>query len=269
MCGCHRLLMLLLMCLPAGLAAAADPEPIAPDRPIQLFNGKDLSGFYTWLKDAKYEDPKKVYSVEDGMIHISGEGMGYLATRQAYKDYHLSVEYKWGKRSDGSKYVRNSGVLVHAVGPDGAAGGQFMTCLECQLAQGCEGDFIVIRGKDTEGKLAPATITCETEIASDGKTRWKPGGKKTVYSGRQFWWSKHQPGFEELLDTRGKDDVASPVGEWTKVECICAGDRVTVKINGVTVNECFDTKPSAGKILLENEGNEIWFRNLELRPLQR
>ena len=115
----------------------------------------------------------------------------------------------------------------------------------------------------------PATITCETELASDGKTRWKPGGKRTVYSGQQFWWSKHEPGFKELLDTRGKDDVASPVGQWTKVECICAGNRVTIKINGVAVNECFDVYPAAGRILLQNESNEIYFRNVELRPLKK
>jgi hypothetical protein len=35
----------------------------------------------------------------------------------------------------------------------------------------------------------------------------------------------------------------------------------------VTVNECYDVFPSSGKILLENEGNEIFFRNLELRPV--
>ena len=87
-----------------------------------------------------------------------------------------------------------------------------MTCLECQLAQGCEGDLIVIRGKDQAGKILPATITCETELASDGRTRWKKGGVKTVYSGEQFWWSKHEPGFEEKLDNRGKWDVGQSAG---------------------------------------------------------
>jgi len=104
-------------------------------------------------------------------------------------------------------------------------------------------------------------------MASDGRTRWKAGGRKTVYSGRQFWWSKHQAGFEEKLDTRGRDDVASPLGQWTRVECLCQKDRIIVKINGVTVNECYDVFPSQGRILLQNEGSEIFFRNLQLRPL--
>jgi hypothetical protein len=255
----------------AGLAGTAEapPQPLSPsDGVIRLFNGKDLGGWSPWLKNVGRKDPNQVYSVKDGAIRISGEGLGYLATEKSYKDYHLIVEYKWGEKADGSGNVRNSGILVHAVGPDGGANGVFMTCIECQLAQGCEGDLIVIRGKDGAGKILPATITCETQLASDGKTRWKKGGTKAVYSGRQFWWSKHEPGFQEKLDTRGKDDPASPVGQWSRMECICKGNRITIKVNGVTVNECFDTWPSAGKILLENEGNEIYFRLLELHPIK-
>ena len=266
----------LWICVLTGVPAAAFSaesaveEPISPrDQVIRLFNGKDLSGFTTWLKDTGRADPKQVYSVQDGTIRISGEGIGYLATEKAYRNYHLVLEYKWGKRTLSPKIVRNSGLLLHAIGPDGGAGGIFLTCLECQIAQGCEGDLIVIRGKDENGKAIPATITCETEIAADGKTRWKPGGARTVYSGKQFWWSKHEPFFEETLDNRGKDDVASPMGQWTKVECLCDGDRVTIKINGVPVNACTAVYPSAGKILLENEGSEIYFRNLELHPLKR
>jgi hypothetical protein len=265
----RQLLGGILLGLHAGLATAAE-APVAPEREVvKLFNGRDLSGFRTWLKATGRDDPERVFRAEDRMIHISGEGAGYLATEQAYRNYHLVLEYKWGRKTDGSKYVRNSGVLLHGVGPDGGAGGVWMTSLECQLAQGCEGDLIVIRGKDDGGQAIPATIACETEIAADGKTRWKPGGKKTIYSGKQFWWSKHQPFFEELLDTRGRDDAASPLGQWTKVECVCDGNRVTIKINGQTVNECFDVLPAAGRILLQNEGNEIWFRNVELHPLKK
>jgi hypothetical protein len=255
--------------LPVAFTLAVEPstQPNVPTGAVQLFNGRDLSGWTIWLKATGREDPKKVYSVQDGAIRVSGEGLGYLATDKPYKNYHLIVEYKWGDKHDGSGNVRNAGILLHGIGPDGGANGVWMTCLECQLAQGCEGDLIVIRGKDEGGKIIPATITCETEIASDGKTRWKPGGKRVVYSGRQFWWSKHAPGFKEKLDTRGKDDVASPVGQWTRVECICKDDRVTIKVNGVTVNECFDMFPSAGKILLQCEGSEIYYRVLELHPI--
>lgn len=238
------------------------------DRIIRPFDGQGLAGFTKWLQDSKHEDPQSDYRVTDKMIHIGGRGMGYLATNDSYRDYHLSVECKWGDRMDGSKYVRNSGILLHATGPHGNARGIWMASIECQLAQGCEGDLIVIRGKDTAGKVIPVTLTSDTRMASDGRTRWQRGGAKTVYSGKQFWWSMHEPGFQELLDSRGRDDVASPLGQWTLVECICAGSRITIKINGTVVNECYDVFPTVGRILLENEKNEIYFRNLQIRPLR-
>lgn len=241
--------------------------PITPKGVIRLFNGKDLSGLYGWLKDSHYEDPRGVFTVRDGVLNISGEMDGYLATEKVYRNYHLVVEYKWGSRTYGSKTVRNSGILLHAIGPDGNRS-PWMSSIECQLAQGCVGDFIVIRGQDEQGKEIPVTLTSDTVLGPDGRTRWSRNGKPTRYSGKQFWWSKHDPDFEELIDTRGKEDVESPLGEWTRVECICRGRRITVIVNGTTVNECYDVFPSAGKILLESEGFEILFRKFELHPLQ-
>src|SRR2546426_5818371 len=93
----------------SALASADEKksEPIAPKEVIKPFNGKDLTGFTTWLKETKREDPKKVFSVQDGMIRIAGMPMGYLATDKEYKDYHLKVEFKWGKETYGAKGVRN------------------------------------------------------------------------------------------------------------------------------------------------------------------
>jgi hypothetical protein len=253
---------------PADARSQARKQPITPPSTIELFNGKDLSGLYTHLREQGNSDPQKVFRVEDGMLRATGEGFGYVATEQAYRDYHLTVEYRWGERTDGSGYVRNAGVLLHGTGPDGSAGrGAWMASLEVQLAQGCEGDLIVVRGEDEDGETIPIDIASYVRYAEDGKTRWDPDGKEVAYSGKQFWWSRHQPFFKEKLDTRGKNDVASKLGQWTKVEAICRGDRVTVKINGVTVNEAVDVWPTSGKILLQCEGNEIFYRNWTLRPL--
>ena len=271
-----RQMRFLLTCLPALLLAthapaettlATLPEAISPSEgTLRLFDGRTLKGWTTWLEQGGKNNDHQAYSVVDGTLRISGEGMGYLATENSYRDYILRLEYRWGERTDGSGFVRNSGILLHAVGPDGNAKGIWMTSIECQLAQGCEGDLIVIRGTDTQHQVVPATLTSDTRVASDGRTRWLPGGAKTVYDGKQFWWSQHHVGFEERLDTRGPNDAASPLGEWTAVECVCWRDRITIKINGVVVNECYDVFPAAGKILLENEGNEIYFRNVELSP---
>jgi hypothetical protein len=251
----------------AAQRARTKKEPISPKGAvIQLFNGKDLAGLYTWLKDTQYEDPRKVFTVSEGCLRISGEMDGYIATGEEYRDYHLITEYRWGSKTYGSKTVRNSGVLMHAIGPDGNPS-PWISSIECQVAQGCVGDFIVIRGKNPDGSVVPVTITSDTILGPDGNTRWKKGGERTVYAGKQFWWSQHDPDFKELIDTRGRHDVESPLGEWTRVECVCNGNRIIAIVNGVTVNECYDIFPSAGRILLESEGFEILFRKFELHPL--
>jgi hypothetical protein len=255
-------ILLMLLLLPS---VRADE----PKEPIRLFNGKNLAGMTSWLKDTKRDDPRKVFRVEDNVIHISGDGFGYLATDREYRDYHLTVEYKWGKKTDGGKYVRNSGVLLHGTGPDGSAGGTWMASVECQLAQGCCGDLIPIRGKDADGKVIPVSLKSETALGSDRRPRWKKGGDVVTFTGKQLWWSNHDPSFKELLDTYGKNDVESPLGEWTKVECLCAGKRITIKVNGTTVNDAFDVNPAAGKILLQCEGFELFVRTFELRPLEK
>lgn len=255
------LLSILAAAVPQGAEAVAGPK----EGVVPLFNGKDFTGLTTWLKDTRREDPRKVFTVQDGIIHVSGEGLGYVATEKEYRDYRVVVEYKWGARTDGGKYVRNSGILIHAAGADGTAGnGAWAPCIECQLAQGCVGDLIAIRSKEV-----PVTLTVETALGPDKRPRWKRGGTPTPYSGKQFWWSNHDPDFKELLDTRGKNDVESPMGEWTRVECVCEGKRLSVWVNGVQVNEATEVFPSAGRILLQCEGFEIFFRKFELQPIRK
>lgn len=241
---------------------------IVPTEVIKLFEEGSFSKLYSWLETTAYEDPKQVFSVTNGILRISGEVAGYLATKDRFRDYHLVAEYRWGERTYGSKTVRNSGILLHGVGHDGNRS-PWMASIECQIAQGCVGDFIVIRGNNLDGTVIPVTITSDVVIESDGKTRWRSDGKPTEYFGRQFWWSHHDPDFKELIDTRGRYDVESPLQEWTRVECICDGDRITVIVNGTVVNECYRAFPSSGKVLLESEGFEILFRKFELHPLRK
>jgi hypothetical protein len=266
------MLRLLLCCSAmfawASVAIAAD-EPISPKEATKLFNGKDLSGLTTWLKESKREDPKKVFRVTDGQLHLTGDGFGYIATEKAYKDYRVVIEYKWGKKTDGGKYVRNSGLLLHATGPDGGANGTWMSCIECQLAQGCCGDLIVIRGKDEKGETIPVSLTSDIVLGPDKRPRWSEGGAKTVFTNRQLWWNKHDPDFKEFLDTYGKNDVESKLGEWTKVECICEGTKLTVLVNDVKVNHAYDVTPAAGKILMQTEGFELYVQKWEIHPLKK
>ena len=130
---------------------------------IHLFNGKDLTNFYTWLGSpgkgakpyGKNNDPERVFAVHDGVLHISGKVFGGLITEKEFEGYHLVAEFKWGERTwpPREKNARRSGILLHCVGEDGAAGGTWLESIGCQMGEGCTGDLILVEGK-TKPRLA-------------------------------------------------------------------------------------------------------------------
>ena len=79
--------LLLAACLSQTVLPAQEAPPKTGQSPSDwrpLFNGRDLSGLFTWLKDTGRDDPKGVFSVKDGILHVSGEGMGYVATDKVW-----------------------------------------------------------------------------------------------------------------------------------------------------------------------------------------
>ncbi|MHB8969582.1 MAG: 3-keto-disaccharide hydrolase [Pirellulaceae bacterium] len=254
-----------------ALASGEDAEPIRPTNAvIPLFNGKNLDGLYTWLQDTKYEDPRKVFTVEDGMLHISGDAGGYICTKQRYRDYHLVVEYRWGDRTWQTRKTaaKDTGVIVHCTDPDGSFGNVFMAGIEAQIIEGGTGDFLVLPGTRADGSTIPASLTAEITKDRDGEMVWKKGGERTTLNifGRINWFGR-DPDWTDSLGYRGKQDVESPGQEWTRLDVICDGGHIVYRVNDVLVNEGFDSVPSAGKILIQTELAEVYVRRFELRPL--
>jgi hypothetical protein len=66
---------------------------------------------------------------------------------------------------------------------------------------------------------------------------------------------------------------------WNHLELILDGDKITHLVNGRAVMRAWDIKqpsqedPSqylpvtSGRIMLQAEGAEVWFRNLQMKPL--
>jgi hypothetical protein len=263
------------------LAAApvrAEEQPtqaISPkDGVIQLFDGKSLDGLYTFLQDAKYEDPRQVFRVTDGLLHITGDGLGGVTTKNSYRDYHLVLEFKWGPRTWGNreKRTRDSGLLVHSQGADGGYGGIWMPSIEVQIIEGGMGDFIMVAGNDKDGKPVPMALTCEVDRDRDGEVIWKQGGQREVFdmkNRKRINWFGRDPDWEDKIDFRGPQDPDSPVGQWTRFDVRCEGGHIETFVNGVKVNEAFDAQPQEGKIQLQTELAEIFFRRWELHPLDK
>lgn len=278
----RRQLAVAALCLVAPLAIpsplatmvrADEPAAIAPtgDQPIKLFNGRNLDGFYTYLQDTKYEDPRQVFRVTDGMLHVTGDGLGSAITKSEYRDYHCVLEFKWGERVWGNRKDRtkDSGLLVHSVGADGGYGGIWMPSIEVQIIEGGMGDFILVAGNDKDGKPVPMSLTCESDRDRDGEVIWKQGGKREVFNlqnRKRINWYGRDPDWADKLGFRGKNDLDRANSEWTRFDVLCDGGHIQTYVNGTLVNEAFDATPRQGRLQLQTELAEIFVRRWELYP---
>jgi len=256
----------------AAPASAGEPPGFARDLPavktgppLLRFDGKDLSPFYTFTRYRKYADPAGDFSVVDGAIRVSGREFGGIATRASFADYRLSFEWRWGGRTSPPRRwgARNSGVMVHASGPDGDALACWMESIECQIIEGGSGDLILVPGK---GK-PPPSLSAEVRLGADGQPYFRKGEKPLQRRGGRINWWGRDPAWKDVLWFRGPDDVERPVGQWNRMEVLCDGDKIAVVLNGILVNAATGSSLTSGKILFQSEGAEIFFRAIEVRPL--
>lgn len=245
----------------------------AVDRPIRLFNGKDLDGWYHYTTTTKFENPG-IFTVVDGMVRVSGGSgetgyFGGIVTKKAYDNYKLTWDYKWGGPTYGTRKSksRDSGVLLHCVGPNEP--GPWMTSYEYQIIEGGTGDILVVPTNgsvDDAGKPVKLELTAEVEKRDKG-TFWKAGGEKVVFPRGRVNWYGRDPEWKDVEGVRGREDVESKFGEWTHCEAICKGDTLAYYVNGKLVNKAFALTVTRGKLLFQTEGAEVWYRNMELTPL--
>lgn len=239
----------------------------AADGFVPLFNGKNLDGWT--IKVAKHplgENPWKTFQVEDGILKVSYDGYekfdkqyGHLFTNIAYSHYILRLEYRFtGKMmADAPNYVNlNSGVMIHAQSPQSMQMDQgFPSSLEMQ--------FLADEGKGPRSTANLCTPGTNVEM----------GGKLIT----QHIVKSSAPTF--------------PAEEWVKAEVEVHGNQEIIhRINGVEVlryqrpqlDPKNDNAPatdllqaggnlmlSYGHIALQAEGQPVWFRNIELKSLEK
>lgn len=234
---------------------------------VELFDGTSMEHFYTFLKDrGKGSDPKQVFTVRDGLLRISGEEWGCITTHDTFENYHLVAEFKWGAKTWGDRAdrARDSGILLHSNGPDGAYSGTWMYSIECQIIEGGTGDVLVVA--DNTGKEFTATVPVAAGKQGNSYVYDPNGVPATIFGGRINWWGR-DPEWRDDINYRGAKDVERPVGEWNRLECIALGRTITIILNGVVVNQCVDVQPRRGRIQVQSEGAEILFRSITLTKL--
>ena len=248
--------------------AATPPAARAGGEWTPLFNGRDLTGWYTFLqKHGKDRDPDKVIAIEDGMIRLYRHAadraevvMGYIATEKEYGDYHLRLQYRWGTKKFQPRYAmkRDAGLYYHIIGPDAV----WPRALQFQIQQTDVGDLIALYGLQLDTWIDPKTRDEKVSTFLAPEDGGEPRGP-----GRQgIGYQKRLPGDFE-------------VEGWNTAEVIARGDATTHILNGRVVNrgrnvrlvDPADPKSprpiTRGRIALEIEAAELDFRDVEIRML--
>ena len=188
-------------------------------------------------------DPRGVYSVVtlegEPAIAISGEVWGSLISKREFCNFRLTAEYKWGSAVWPPLNFRDSGIMFLSTGPLGAVnaggdaladpmgGGGFMVAPEYQIAATDVGSLY---------NLGPIAFSAEN-------------------------FGEHR----DLPD------------EWNAIEIVFVDDQATLSLNGLETVRASGfvlnwpgQAPSAlgcGKLQLQSEGAEIFFRRVEIEQL--
>lgn len=267
----------LVFLLLGTLGAQEPPAAIAPQKTVDFLADPSFSGWIHNLnpKSSLSLDPKEIWAIgEEGTLRVSGEGMGYTRTKQAYRDYHLVIDYRWGERTHGSREdrARDCGLLLHAYGPDGAYGVTWMSSIEAQLIEGGSGDILVLASKLPDGSIAPTRVTAEVKRDRDGEPVWTAGGARETFPAEgktmaRINWRDRDPDWADVKGFRAAKDLENPLQEWNRLEAICEGDTIRLFLNGELVNEVTDCHPSGGFIGLQSEFAACEIRRFEIHPL--
>jgi hypothetical protein len=233
-----------LMCL----AAFAQTSGIPAHGPaIVLFDGSNLDLFDTFSPSkGMNNDTDHIFTVENGAIHVSGKEYGALVTKQEYENYYLSAEFKWGEGTYAQREgkARDAGILYDVTGPMKI----WPSSVEFQIMEGATGDIYLCNGfalTSREGNRVIGRPGQYVGIDRIGKGPWKD--------------------VAGYRDPEG--DPEKPHGEWNQVELVVNRDRAKYLVNGKLENELSQTVVTKGKIILQSEGAEVYYRNVRLYPL--
>lgn len=259
------------------------PPPTGPMR--ELFNRRDLTGWETWLG---YPDPAVTYRDQPGAtpigraratigdvavkmidgapaLWVKGQTWGAIVHDADLRDYHLRLEYRWGDKrwAPRADKAPNNGLLYHTHGAPGAVFGTWQPSVEFEIMPGSTGMAVAV-GRDvrirTTAALDPALVS--------PPVRYQMGGTPVeIVNGTLIW------------NVEKARDAEHPAGQWNTLDLYVLGDRAVHVVNGVPVmvveglatvaSDGTRTPLTHGRIQLQSEGAETWFRRVAVEPIDR
>lgn len=196
---------------------------------IALFNQKDLKGWYAFGEEkGKVSNAAELFSTEDNLIRMYGPKAGYLMSEQSFKNFKLTVEFRWNTDAKFAKKnnSKNSGVmyLVPSETPDVL----WPKGIQFQIKEGATGDFVLLQ---------------DVTLNINGK-KTEPG--KSVVSKRFA-------------------DAEKAVEEWNTLVVTSKNGVIIQQLNGKLVNQGTASSVTEGRILLQYEGFPIDFRKVTIK----
>ncbi|HKU13661.1 MAG TPA: DUF1080 domain-containing protein [Steroidobacteraceae bacterium] len=256
---------LVVLCAAYG-CSRAEPQHAAGEQWIQLFNGRDLTGWTPKLTHHELGDNfGETFRVEDGLLKVRydrysdgfNRQFGHLFYAQPYSYYRLAIEYRFvgeqAAQAPGGWAKRNSGIMFHAQPPATMTKDQeFPISIEAQLLGGLD-----------NGKARPTANMCSP-------------GTEVDYQGAQY------P--EHCLDSQSGTYDGD---QWVRMEILVLGNgQITHFVQGEKVLEysrpriggdmAKDADPavkrdgeplSGGYIALQSESHPLDVRKIELLDL--
>ncbi len=202
----------------------------------KLFNEKNLDGWHTYGKTVA----GNAWKVEENALTFDAamkdaSQKGDLATDKEYENFHLKLEWK--------------------------------------IAEGGNSGIIFLVNEDLSKYKYPYNTGPEMQVLDNNKHK----DAKII---------KHRAG--DLYDLiSSKKETVKPVGEWNKVEIVVNNGKLDFYLNGENVvsttmwddnwkqmiaNSKFVTMPGfgtykKGKIVLQDHGDKVWYRNILIKEL--
>jgi hypothetical protein len=272
-----RLMLILVTALSFRVSASSQttqpttaPTP-APAEWAPLMNGKDFTGWYTFLRGpGRNNDPDHVFQIEpDGVVHIykdapdgAEQPFGYFSTERDYADCRIRFEYKWGTKRFGRRATRprDSGFLYHAFGHDGDQGGVWPWSVECQIQETDVGDIYAL-GVHVSTTIDPATRDAKLKQFLEAS------------SGGVDFTTPTEPNSRIVRNPMNEHDG------WNTIEVDLRGDsavhivngKLNMRIHHITRPDPDDAEKQVplkqGRVLFQAEGAEVMYRNIEVRAL--
>lgn len=240
--------------------AACSSNKSTNDGFVKIFNGTNWDGWYFKLKNDDPELAKKLYAIEDSVVHIfnsefpdslklgTGENdtHGMFYTEKKFSKYILRFEYKWGTKiaNNFDDWQYDAGVYYHVfndkIWPDG---------FEYQIR------YDHTNQRNHTGDLIRSATTY----------KWFPSSDTTVFlSPKEGGIAQDVEGWMHYASAPQHFNAVN--GEWNKCEIIVMGNQYAIhKLNGEIINIATDLSVGEGIIGFQSETAEIFYKNIELK----